>query len=140
MISLINRQISFSNVKPPVFEECEKMFGISWDNTVFAYNWTIHAKDPEKLSQDVIEHETVHFTQQEKYGGAEKWWKEYLSNPTKRLEWEIEAYRHQYRYLKKSGVDRNALAKVVWFWANQLSGKGYGYIIKHNEAIKNITC
>ena len=136
----MNKQISFSNEKPPVFERCQEQFGISWDNTVFAYNWTIHAKNTGNLSSDIIEHESVHFKQQDDFGGAELWWEEYFKNPVKRLEWELDAYKVQYKHLKKKNIDRNALTRIVWFWASQLSGKGYGHLISHNEAIKKITC
>lgn len=123
--------------KPDVFDMCEKEFGISWENTVFACFPHIHSK--KELSDDVIEHELIHIQQQKDYGGVDGWWDAYFKDPVQRLAWEMEAYRHQYQFLKmKNTMNRNTLFYHVVFWASNLAGKSYGELIGREEAIKQI--
>lgn len=52
----------------------------------------------------------------------------------------MEAYKHQYQFLKrKNTINKAELFKKVEFWADNLSGKGYGYLISKTDAIKEIT-
>lgn len=127
--------VTIVHSKPDIFDLCEEKFGISWDNTIFANYPYIHTKY--SITDDVIEHELVHMQQQLDNGGVENWWKIYFDNPPQRLKWELEAYKVQYKFLK--GIDRNELFKRVHFWASNLSGKGYGYLISLENAIKQIT-
>ena len=128
--------VTIIHSKPEIFDRCEKEFGISWDNTIFAVDPHIHTKHP--ISDDLIEHELVHIQQQRDFGGVDEWWEEYFNNPQQRLVCELEAYRQQYKFLKDR-VDRETLFRFVHFWASNLSGKTYGYLIKLDEAIKRIT-
>lgn len=122
--------------KPPIFDKCEKEFGITWDNTIFAYLPNIHAKY--SLTDDLIEHEMVHLKQQQELGDVENWWQIYFDDPPQRLKWELEAYRRQYNFLKAK-ISRNELFDKVHSWSSMLSGKFYGYLIDYREAIKEIT-
>ena len=122
--------------KPPIFDRCEKEFGISWDNTIFAYKPHIHSKFA--LTDDIIEHELVHIQQQTM--GAEKWWQIYFDDPPQRLAWELEAYKVQYQLLKRRNtLNKQQLFDKVQFWASNLSGETYGHVISLQEAIKQIT-
>ena len=130
--------VTISHSKPDIFDECEKEFGISWENTIFAVDNHIHTKYT--VGYDVIEHELVHIKQQRDIGGQEIWWDIYFKHPPQRLDWELEAYRHQYQFLKKKNtLNKDQLFKVVSFWARNLSSKVYGNLIGLNEAIKEIT-
>jgi hypothetical protein len=130
-----NLNVTVLNSKPSIFDRCEKEFGISWDNTIFAYSPNIHSKFA--LTDDLIEHELVHIQQQSI--GVEKWWQIYFDDPPQRLAWELEAYRVQYQFLKrKNTINKSELFKRVEFWASNLSGKSYGYLISLQDAIKEI--
>lgn len=132
-----NLNVTVLNSKPPVFEHCESVFGIKWENTIFAYDPHIHASH--ELTDDVLEHEMVHIKQQRDYGGVEKWWDEYFINGTQRLEWELEAYKRQYQFLKKRNTyNKQQMFDLVSFWADNLSGRSYGYLISKTDAIKEI--
>lgn len=128
---------NLSNEKPPVFDRCVEQFGISWSGTIFAYYPNIHAEYPERLSKDIIEHEKIHLRQQEDIGGVEIWWDRYFTDDEFRLSQELEAYQRQYRVLREY-EDKNELVRKVYFWADMLSGKQYGYLISKEEAIKKI--
>lgn len=126
---------NLSSEKPPVYDMCVEQFGISWTNTIFAYGDTIHAEYPERLSKDIIEHEKIHLKQQG--GNPESWWERYFVDSEFRLSQELEAYQRQYRVLREY-EDKNELVRKVYFWADMLSGKQYGYLISKEEAIKKI--
>lgn len=136
--------VTVLNSKPAIFDRCEKEFGISWENTIFAVYPHIHTKY--SITDDVIEHELVHMQQQiDECGdmdvglGVEYWWNIYFKDKEQRLAWELEAYKHQYQFLKrKNTLNKSELFKKIEFWADNLSGKGYGYLISKADAIKEI--
>lgn len=122
--------------KPAIFDKCEKVFGVSWDNTVFAVFPHIHSKYA--LTDDLIEHELIHIQQQIDIG-VDIWWEAYFDYKKQRLDWELEAYKHQYQFLKrKNTMNKPELFKRVEFWAGLLSGKTYGHLISLQDAIKEI--
>lgn len=122
--------------KPAIFDKCEKVFGISWENTIFAVYPHIHSKYA--LTDDIIEHELVHMQQQLDVG-VDKWWKIYFDDRQQRLKWELEAYKVQYQFLKrKNTMNKAQLFNKVDFWASNLSGKTYGHLISLQDAIKEI--
>lgn len=129
-------EYKLSNEKPPIYDRCVEKFGIDWHTTIFAFGDTIHAQYPHRLSKDIIEHEKVHLKQQN--GNPIDWWEKYFEDNEFRLSQEIPAYKRQYRVLREY-ADRNDVARCVDFWASNLSGKGYGYLIDKQEAIKLIT-
>lgn len=131
-------EYKLSNEKPPVYDRCVEKFGIQWENTIFAYGDTIHAQYPERLGKDIIEHEIIHLKQQADVGGVDIWWERYFADDKFRLAQEIPAYQRQYRVLREY-TDKNELIRHVYFWASNLSGKGYGFLISRDEAIKLIT-
>lgn len=131
--------VKISNNLPPIhiYERAVKQFGIDFYNgIVFAYDNTIHSiVEPE---EDIVVHEMTHFEQQERMGGADKWWDKYFDDPKFRLEQEIEAYQNQYKFLFKIVSNRDNLANYLWRMANNLSGQIYGNMISHREAMKLI--
>lgn len=131
--------VTILHSKPSIFDRCEKEFGISWENTIFAVAPNIHSKY--SITDDVIEHELVHIHQQTKRGiNVGRWWAIYFDNPKQRLDWELEAYKVQYQFLKrKNTLNKQQLFYKVNFWASNLSGQGYGYLISKADAIKEIT-
>lgn len=85
---------------PPVYDRAVKEFGVSWDNCCFAYAPNIHIKGGKIRDKDLLEHELVHIRQQLNYsGGSEAWWERYFDDEEFRLDQELEAYRHQYKYV-----------------------------------------
>lgn len=58
-----------------------------------AHNWTIYCYGTHEWpSHDIIEHEIVHFEQQDVYGDPDVWWECYLTDSEFRLAAEVEAY------------------------------------------------
>lgn len=131
-------KVGFSSEKPPVFDQCQELFGIDWASTIFAYTPNIHAEDPKTLDDDIVEHEMVHIERQN--GDAQLWWERYLTDPQFRLEEELVAYRRQYFYLRDNKkIDRNDLDKKVRAWSLNLSGRGYGFLTDYQTAYYKIT-
>ena len=128
--------VNISNQPPRgIFEKCQKKWGISFDNVIFAVGDTIHTKNP--IGEDLLTHEKVHLRQQSQYvGGWQSWWDRYLIDDKFRLEQEIEAYTAQYNYVKTTIKDRNKLNKyLVINIVKPLSGTMYGNMISERDAI-----
>jgi len=129
--------MKISNEYPPnyeaikvVFPECEKF------KAIFCYGEVIYNPFKANVTPDLVEHESTHSKQQGKT--PELWWEEYLYNPTFRLEQETEAYRAQYKFVKKNVKDREA---VSWFLnevSRSLSSILYGNLVSFAEARKLI--
>lgn len=97
-----------SNKIPAIYYKCKERFGVSWEEVVITYGNVIYSKEP--LSQELQVHESVH-VQQQGFMGAEPWWKQYFEDPVFRLHEEVEAYRHQMKFVDKNYKDRNARAR-----------------------------
>lgn len=136
LVKIKGDDVTILNTKPPVFEQCKEMFGIDWDYTTFAYYPSIHTKDPNSLSDDIIQHEYIHLKRQKEIG-TEVWWEKYLTDNQFRLDEELLAYRRQYNYLKER-MDRNELHRLVMFWSHTLGSKSYGFLIDPKIALKEI--
>lgn len=122
---------------PEIYKECHRVFNVNWDDGLaITFGETIHAKYP--LRPDVIAHEKVHIEQQ-KLTGPLKWWNLYLSDNDFRFKQEIEAYRAQVVFLKKTIKDKNLLFKMINNLAHDLSGPMYGNICFLSDAIKLIS-
>jgi hypothetical protein len=105
----------------------------------YCYGNTIYSPDNDGIPDHVMEHEKVHSRQQ----GADPdaWWNKYITNPTFRMNQEMEAYKVQYNYAKGFIKDRNKLDKFLRSLASDLSGEAYGSAISHSDAmslIKNV--
>ena len=125
--------IKQSHIQPPNWDKLVSLFGVEWGKTVVTYGDTCYCKD--KLSLDLEVHESIHCIQQT---NPEKWWERYYIDPAFRLNQELEAYKEQYRFMRKAIKDRNVLFIFRAKIAGDLSGKMYGNIIKFDEAYKLI--
>lgn len=98
-----------------------------WGNVAFAFGDTIYSNTG--LSYEIEAHEHVHLAQM-KYS---KLWGvvhfiRYTFSRAYRLDSELEAYRHQIRFMKG---DRSYVRKI----AAQISSKVYGNMITYQEAL-----
>lgn len=126
-----------SHEKPPIYDECVRMFGVSWDDgVIFTYGDTIHAKEGVELTGDVIAHELVHMEQQ-KGVGPERWWIRYLNDPGFRLRSETEAYRVQYMYALEH-YNSKFRKRLLHHMAGAMA-RLYGGICTYDEALSLIT-
>jgi len=110
----------------PLLEEYKKHFKVD-DDTIFAYNHVIYTN--KDLPEDIIVHEKQHFIQQDR-DGLDKWVQNYLHNPKKRLEYELEAYKKQLTVCKPKGF-RNAVRLDC---IENLTSGMYGDLITRKEA------
>lgn len=120
---MIRKQVDF-----PFLEEYRKQFDIT-KRTIFACYPDVYTDYP--LTEDLAVHENVHLRQQQEVGLIE-WIYDFLYNPEKRLEYEIEAYREQLKSIK----DRNHRTRVYFESARNLSSSLYGNIISYQDALK----
>ena len=107
-------------------EKYKEFFEIT-DRTIFALYPDIYTNYP--LTKDLFIHESQHLKQQEQIG-VKEWVYDFLYNPQKRLEYEIDAYKVQLRSIK----DRNQRDKIRRESASNLSSGLYGNIISYNDA------
>lgn len=94
-------QYAIVTTEPPIYNRAKEVFKIPnfEEGVVFTYAPNIHVFNG-KLDADLLEHELIHIKQQMAYpGGVVAWWERYFLDPVWRLEQELEAYRHQYKYV-----------------------------------------
>lgn len=105
--------MKFKHTKPAIFEECQKRFGVSWDEVVITYGDTVYSKYP--ISDDLKVHEAVHIDQQLAMG-VEEWWGKYFEDSAFRLSQEIPAYKAQLEYIKEhyARPERRRLEKHIY--------------------------
>lgn len=129
------QQTQISYGPNPIRDKIEAVFGEgSTVGMIFAYDHTIYADEGTTVPVDLIFHEGVHFIQQDKYGGADAWWDEYLSNPMFRFDQELEAYGKQIaRYTSSNSVSRSGM--LDWA-AEAMSSVAYGGMITYKDARK----
>ena len=124
--------MNFSKEKPPIFDRLHEKFGVEWGGSLcIAYGDTLHYS--QSLHPSVIVHEQVHMDRQK---DPVQWWESYIRDPKFRFVEELLAYRAQYQYLKDTTKDRNELARHWFRLAGGLSGKMYGGIVTHQNALK----
>src|ERR1035437_2139884 len=110
----------------PLMDAYKEKFEIT-DRTIFALGLDIYTNYP--LTPDLLVHELCHLKQQERIG-VKKWAYDFLENPQKRLEFELEAYRAQILSVK----DRNQRDQIRRQSAIDLSSSLYGNIITRDQA------
>lgn len=120
---------------PPNIEEIRKAFNLGGDE-VFCYGRTIHNPTGKPLTEDIIEHEYVHFMQQE--SRVKEWWSLYLKDPLFRSSQEIPAHQKQFQVAKRIIKDKNQLFKYLNQLAINLSSETYGKCLTYSEALKAI--
>lgn len=132
------REVKHSRTKPSIWDELERRYHVKWERTALAYGDTIYAADV--LPADVEAHERVHLHQQGyTTEGARVWWERYLNEPEFMYAQELEAYRAQYQFLRKTVKDRNELTRRLRRLAELLSGDMYGNLVTFDEALKAIS-
>jgi hypothetical protein len=70
--------------------------------------------------------------------GIEPWWDKYLTDPTFRLEQEVEAYQHQYQAASIIDPNPQRLFNFARALATDLSGPLYGKCISFFDALARI--
>ena len=134
------KTIKIQTQKPPqwILDEVKEKFGVEWESpVVFTYGDLITTSKGE-MREDLLHHEPVHTKQQKEYGGADKWWREYLDNPKFRFDQELEAYRSQYKWILQTQKP-SQWYKYLEAYAHDLSSPMYGNLVAKDEAIKLIT-
>jgi hypothetical protein len=115
-------------------------------NAIFCYGDTIYNPHDREITNDLINHESVHSRQQG--SDIDGWYTKYLSDPYFRLQQEIEAYGYQYKSivetidsikreqttLPATKLKEHALNDL----AHALSSETYGKIISFGEAKSKI--
>lgn len=125
--------------KPPViWEEVHKRFEI--DDAVTIYTWgdTIYNPGNTTVTQELVEHESVHAKQQEAEGGPEIWWKRYIADNVFRATQEAEAYGRQHAYYSTQVTDRNWRDKHLRMLASFLASDLYKTGMTHSDAYRAI--
>jgi len=129
MIKLIDIKIENDVNKFPYLKEFVAKFNPDIPNVIFVHKDTLYTRYT-KLPLHILNHELTHMRQQEQVG-IENWFKTYLTDDKKRLEWEIEAYKAE-RDCMRPGDWRHRLAQVLPF----LCGPMYGNMVTKEEALK----
>lgn len=121
------------NEYPPNIEKIKATFSAVENMVVlFTYGDVIYNPKGVEIPYHIIIHEEVHERQQME-SGPEKWWDSYLASAEFRQMQEVEAYAHQYAYVKR--IYSNRIAKELLFeLAEDLSGPMYGNLMPHLEA------
>lgn len=127
--------------KPPCYEEANTLFNLEAlkMGTIFTYGDTLYNPSLIRLTEDLMEHESVHMKQQAFNDTVAKlWWQRYLGDPDFRLSQEVEAYGRQFKFLCKVHKDRNHQTRLLYVLAGHLSSPMYGDIITKSDAVKAI--
>ena len=120
---------------PPNIEAIRARFPITGFE-IFAWDGTIYNPSNNMLPEWLIEHEKVHFRQQD--GDPESWWARYISDDQFRLDQELEAHRVEYRVFCRYQKDRNKRSKYLMSIASRLASPMYGKLLPVAEAMKRI--
>lgn len=78
---------------------------------VFPYGDTIFNPYNQVIYPDIEEHEKVH--QRQQGDDPDIWWRRYITDSKFRLNQEVEAYAHQYRYWKKIRATNKELKNIL---------------------------
>jgi len=127
--------IEIVNDWPPNIDAIRAVLPVS-ERNIFAYGNKIYSPGCATLPRWLIEHERVHFVQQDCH--PRSWWRQFLKSPEFRLEQELEAHRVEYRVFCQMNKDRNARSKYLQEMGRRLAAPMYGGIITAAEAIKEI--
>ncbi len=117
---------------PPNIAQIRAAFRITGAE-IFAWGGVIYNPSGNPLSRSLIEHEKVHFRQQEEHGGPSAWWDRYISDRAFRLDAEMEATIVEFRvYSEDNG--RPARRRHLDLLAKRLSSPMYGGMITRKAA------
>jgi hypothetical protein len=121
---------------PPNIDAIRKVLPVS-ERNIFAYGHRIYSPGSKSLPVWLIEHERVHFRQQDEIS-IRVWWRNYLDDEVFRLAQEIPAHRVEYWEFCKVNRDRNSQSMYLQELGRRLAAPMYGGIITAREAIKEI--
>lgn len=111
---------------PPNAEEIWNELRFDPTSTVFAHEGSIYAPTGD-LTPWLIEHEKVHFRQQDDWpGGCDQWWEDYLDFPEMRFAMEAEAHQREYDVFCEYHLDRNDRYRYKFSMAKRLMSPMYG--------------
>jgi hypothetical protein len=126
-------ELKYSKEKPKIYDKLHEVFGVNFDDGVIICDgWTIHCKY--EVPPAKVVHEVCHARQQDKYG-RNLFWEKYLTEPSFRLEMEVEAYRKEYQFICENIKDRNLRFEFLYEMARVLSSPQYGRLCSGDEAI-----
>lgn len=124
---------------PPNYDRIVATFGPLPAFTMFAYGDVIYTKQKrQEVDLGLLRHENVHGQQQKRWGGPEKWWDLYLTDPNFRQEMEVEAYRAQVAFYALK-LQRKELRQVIRQISKRLAGPMYGHMVTRSQAEELLT-
>lgn len=128
--------MKYSKEPPPIYAKAQELWGVKMeDGVVFTYGDTCHTITG-NLPDWLAAHEIVHTRQQT---NPQEWWDKYFIDADFRFSQELEAYREQYKWIKKRVKDRNSCARWLNKFATDLSSPMYGGIVTYSEAFEAIS-
>ena len=116
--------------KPSNYEKIASKFNLK-RNVVFTYGNILYAPNTDKIPDHLWVHEETH--EQQQGDNPEEWWNKYLEDDDFRLEQELEAYRNQFDFIKKTAT-RKQKTEFLNQIAKDLSSEIYGKIIDYKKA------
>lgn len=127
--------MKISNSPPPNIEEMKRAFPLCEEKqAVFCYGNIIYNPYRVNLTPDILEHEAVHYEQQQREPSIELWYVKYINDEAFRLAQEVEAYQRQYAYVSKRVKDREIVSWFLGKLAESLSSPLYGALCTASDA------
>jgi hypothetical protein len=117
--------------KPPNWQRIADTFPVDWNSIIIAYYPNIHCGV--EVSNQKQAHEEIHLSRQRDLG-VDLWWEYYLTNPSFRLNEEVEAYKVEVEWVKENIATRNQRRFLLDKIYSDLSGSVYGFICSYEEA------
>jgi hypothetical protein len=117
--------------KPPNWQRIADTFPVDWNSIIIAYYPNIHCGV--EVSNQKQAHEEIHLSRQRDLG-VDLWWEYYLTNPSFRLNEEVEAYKVEVAWVKENIATRNQRRFLLDKIYSDLSGSVYGFICSYDEA------
>ena len=127
---------SFKNPPHDIRKLSEEYFDLKNISPVWTYGDTIYNPHKQIINRVLEEHEKIH--QRQQGDKPAEWWYNYFNNDEFRFEQELEAYQHQYNFVKGFIKNKSELFKFLKLIAEDLSGKMYGNMCSLTEAIYKI--
>lgn len=129
-----NKESIYLPVKDfPYLERYQALFPLNLDEVAFPYKGKIYSN--KELPEELLEHEKVHFKQQEELGD-DIWEERYLTDANFRVQMELEAYKKQLTYFR---LNRDVFDMARVQIAKVLSSPMYGNILTYKEAYQQLT-
>lgn len=118
---------------PPNIDEIDKVLHVKGrDTIIYTYGDTIYVPGAFELTQDLIDHEMTHVSQQSAMG-ADEWWDRYLKDVEFRIDQEVEAYKVQLSTINATS-NRKVRREAKSFMASTLASNMYGNMLTKKQA------